>query len=354
MKASLPKASSVVLSVVIGLGVLLPGYAIAAPGASTPDPAAKEKEFLADPDVVLCELEETTLSKVDLPRGHMASFIHRMKRENKTDLKQGRFTLANRPLRIVLGERPEREFYLYDTKTGIGPYWWGSWSLHSYHKINGKFLEFMLVENGTKIAGRPYKGALGTIKAGKGDRDLEKAEFNGSVNQAGNVSAPIGMVKENWPGPAAECEVPVGDYTANIMTVIYDNLAIKISNNYHTNAKGQSRGNREVVYGMKVRKDKPYVLDFSNKPMVVFDKPSKSQTSFSRGREIKFAAVMIDPELDIMIRGLDDRSVMVDKEYKDSSGRVLQTMKRPKSLDPKVVITRADGEIVAEGVMPFG
>ncbi|MHC4356674.1 MAG: hypothetical protein ACYS0H_28585, partial [Planctomycetota bacterium] len=89
------------------------------------------------------------------------------------------------------------------------------------------------------------------------------------------------------------------------MTVIYDNLAIKISNNYHTNAKGQSRGNREVVYGMKVRKDKPYVLDFSNKPMVVFDKPSRSQTSFSRGREIKFAAVMIDPELDIMIRGLD-------------------------------------------------
>jgi hypothetical protein len=63
---------------------------------------------------------------------------------------------------------------------------------------------------------------------------------------------------------------------------------------------------------------------------------------------------MIDPKLDIMIRRLDDRSVMVDKEYKDPSGKVLHTAKRPKSLDPKVVIARANGEVVAEGVMPFG
>jgi hypothetical protein len=105
---------------------------------------------------------------------------------------------------------------------------------------------------------------------------------------------------------------------------------------------------------MKVRKDKPYMLDFSNEPMVVFDQPPKSRTSLKRGEKIKFAAVLIDPELDIMIRGLDDTSVTVEKEYKDSSGKVVHTAKRPKSLDPKVVITRADGEIVAEGVMPFG
>ncbi|UCE47391.1 MAG: hypothetical protein JSW47_17545, partial [Phycisphaerales bacterium] len=124
--------------------------------------------------------------------------------------------------------------------------------------------------------------------------------------------------------------------------------------NYHTNAKGQSRGNKEVVYGIHVRKDKPYVLDFSNEPMVVFDQPPMSKTSFRQGEQIKFAAVMIDPKLDIMIRGLDDTSVKVDKEYKDSSGKVIHTAKRPKSLDPKVVITRANGKIVAEGVMPFG
>jgi hypothetical protein len=88
--------------------------------------------------------------------------------------------------------------------------------------------------------------------------------------------------------------------------------------------------------------------------MVIFDQPSANQTTFSRGDEIKFAAVLIDPKLDIMIRGLDDTSVKVDKEYKDGSGKVVHTAKVSKSLDPNVVIARADGEVIAEGAMPFG
>jgi hypothetical protein len=105
---------------------------------------------------------------------------------------------------------------------------------------------------------------------------------------------------------------------------------------------------------MQVRQEKPYVLDFSNAPMVVFDQPPMSQTTFSRGQEIVFAAVLIDPKLDIMIRGLDDTSVKIDKEYKDAEGKVVQTVKEDKSLDPNVVIAHADGEVIAEGVMPFG
>ena len=115
----------------------------------------------------------------------------------------------------------------------------------------------------------------------------------------------------------------------------------------------ESQG-KEIVYGMQVRADKPYVLDFSNDPMVIFDQPPKSHTSFARGSEIQFAAVLIDPELDIMIRGLDDTSVKVEKEFKDAEGKVIHTGQVNKSLDPKVVITRANGQVVAEGVMPFG
>jgi len=55
-----------------------------------------------------------------------------------------------------------------------------------------------------------------------------------------------------------------------------------------------------------------------------------------------------------MIRGLDDTAQKVPREYKDDDGNVTQTVEVNKSLDPKVVITRAGGEIVAEGVMPFG
>jgi hypothetical protein len=377
MKAPFLKASFILLSAFLCLGLVLVGCKKETPPPQKPatsapstqdqtttkeqaatvkpeqDQAAKEKEFLSATDAVTCELEKTTISKLNLPPNHMASFVRRMERENRQDLKQGQITLANRSYKILLGEKPEREFYIYDIESGIGPYWWGSWSLHSYHKLNDVFYEFMLIEDGTKLAARSYKGPLGTIMVGKGGRELEKVEFNGSVYQKENIAAPIGIIKERWPDPVTECRIPVGDYTSDIMRVSYDNLAIEISNNYHTNAQGQS-GPKNIVYGMQVRQDKPYVLDFSNEPMVIFDQPRISQTTFSRRGEIKFAAVLIDPKLDIMIRGLDDTSIQVDKEYKDANGKVIHTAKVSKSLDPKIVIARADGEVLSEGVMPFG
>jgi hypothetical protein len=356
MKTSYLKASFIILFVIPLLGFVLTGCKKETPppqetAATTPptqEQIPREKESLSDRNVLICKLEKTTISKLNLPQNHMASFIRRMERENRQDLKEGQITLANRPFKILLGEKSEREFYLYDTETGIGPYWWGSWSLHSYHKIGNNFFEFRLIEDGKKIAAQPYNGPFGTIKVGKGGRELEKVEFKGSVHQKQSVAAPIGTIKERWPDPVTECTIPVGDYTAYLMNVKYDNLSIDISNNYHTNAQGKS-GPKNVIYGMQIREDKPYVLDFSNEPMVIFDRPPASQTTFSRGQEIKFAAVLIDPKLDIMIRGLDDTSVQVEKET--SSGH---KYKRSKSLDPNVVIARSDGKVVAEGVMPFG
>lgn len=308
----------------------------------------KEKEFLSDTDAVVAKLEDTTISKLDIPKNKWPSFVRRMERANKEGLRKAELTICSRQFKILLGESLERDFFLYDAQRGVGPYWWGSWSLHSYHKIDDEYFEFMLVEDGTKIAGRPYKGELGVIKVGKGGRDIEKAEFRGSVHQARSVAAPIGLIEQNWPTAVSECKIPVGDYTAYIMDVTYDNLSVSISNNYHTNAQG-IKSFDDVVYGMQLCKDKPYMLDFSNKPMVIFDEPSMKNTSFSRGQEIKFAAVLVDPELDIMIRRLNDTSVQVEQET--STG---YKYKRPKSLDPKVVIKRDNGEVVAEGVMPFG
>jgi hypothetical protein len=368
MKASSLKASFLLPSIILALGFALTGCKKETPPAHDKvaseqsailcppreDELPKAKRFLSSAGAVTCKLENITISKLDLPKNKQPSFVSRMEQENRQDLQQGQITLANHPFKILLGENPEREFYLYDIEKKFGPYWWGSWSLRSYHKINDQFFEFMLFKDIAKIAARPYKGLLGTIMVGKGGRDLEKVEFNGSVHQKENVAAPIGTIEEYWTGPVTECTIPVGDYTPYLINVTYDNLSIEISDNYHTNAQGQSRSEKQILYGMQVRQDKPYILDFSNEPMVVFDQPSSNQTTFSRGDEIQFAAVLIDPKLDIMIRGLNDTSVKVDREYKDAEGKVIQTIEQNKSLDPNVVIARADGEVIAKGVMPFG
>jgi len=349
MKASHLKASFILLFVVLSLGFILIGYK-----KETPPPqelTAGEKEFLSAPDVVTCTLKEIKISKIDIPKGKASSIFDHMERHNRRYVKQAQITLANQPFKIILGFFPEREFYVYDIeKNFMFDNSSTSYNLHSYHKIDDELFEFMLIEGDTKIAARPYKGPLGTIKLGKGGRELEKVGFTGSLFMKGGISAPIGTMI-----PVQECRIPVGDYTLGTLSgnlyVTYDNLYIRISN--YSNARGRS-GQKDTIYPIQVRQDKPYVLDFSNEPIVIFSRPPMNKTTYSRGDEIKFATVLIDPKLDIMINRLHDTSVKVDREYKRSDGTVFRT-KVNKSLDPIIVIARADGEVIAEGVFsPYG
>lgn len=342
------KSRFILLFVILVLGLILAGCK-----KETPPPqelTAKEKEFLSGPDTTTCRLEKVKISKLDLPKGPVASNLFRdMKSQNRHYVKQGQITLANRPFKIILGFHPEQEFYIYDIKKGFSPFWLGSRSLYSYHKIDDKLYEFMLMGNGTKIAARPYMGPLGTIKIGKGGRELDKFEFSGSLNKEDYIAVPVGVIiKENWPDAVTECAIPVGDYTISQMSVSYDNLLIRISNNPYPEAKDQFDP-KDIVYNVHVRQDMPYVLDFSNEPTIMFNQPSMSQTTFFRGQEIKFAAVLIDPKLDLLIRGLFDTAILVEKET--SSG---YKYKSYKSFDPNVVVARADGKAIAGGVMPFG
>jgi len=64
-------------------------------------------------------------------------------------------------------------------------------------------------------------------------------------------------------------------------------------------------------------------------------------------------AVLIDPVLDFMIRDLVDTTRKQKRELSVGNNQT-QTVEEDLSLDPNVVITRADGEKVAQGVMPFG
>jgi hypothetical protein len=109
---------------------------------------------------------------------------------------------------------------------------------------------------------------------------------------------------------------------------------------------------RRRVYAIQIRKDKPFVLDFSNKPEVVFASPAKDQT-LKPGDTMRVAAVLTDPGLDIMIRGVNDTGRKQKEVYKLAEGKE-HSYERPLALDPKVTITNSSGKQVAEGKMPFG
>ncbi len=228
--------------------------------------------------------------------------------------------------------------------------WWGGDRLCAVHKFGGQFYTFAATPTGDELRVRPYTGELGRFEIGAGGRKVDTLTARGSLRGA-DKNVAVGDLKENDGSPEAvsRCELPAGDYLPSYLSIRLGRLEVDVSDNYHSDGKPRDRAGRPLVYGMTIRKDKPFVLDFSNPPDVMFALPAKDQR-VKLGDELMVKAVLVDSKLDIMIRGLDDTT------RKTKTGRDGKPMsyERNLSLDPTVIITRTNGEKVAEGVMPFG
>lgn len=275
----------------------------------------------------------------------------------RTHFFEGNIKIAGKKFHAQLGNdyaisdfnSPGAALALNDGKSSFD--WWGGDRISAMHKVNGRFFSFSASPSGDELTVHPYSGDLGTFEVGPGTRKLTKPNFSltGSLEARDWAVAAGGDIKGGRPVEVSRCQVPVGDYLPEFLTLNFGQLRIQLSQNYHSEGKRQSRDGRPNVYGITIRKDQPFVLDFANQPEVMFTSPTNSQR-IKPGDTLLVAAVLVDPKLDIMIRRLEDTS---RKQTKDAEGKPLG-YERNLSLDPTVIITRTNGEKVAEGVMPFG
>lgn len=264
-----------------------------------------------------------------------------------TKIHRGRIKIGKEKYIAVLGHRSsiggpfdwEGTFFslILENDPHYSYRWRGSNDLRAMHFIDEKYYNFTTTSTGEKLFVRPYNGTVGVFEVDSGGRDIRKIVIQGelcSEDKAINIGNGLEQV---WPKRNKSYRLPIGDYLPTYMQINFKNLRFGISENYHKDGEplGKIRGSKK--YEIKIREDKPYILDFTNKPAVIFTSPAKNYR-IRLGKELKVEAVLIDPELDIMIRSLYDT--------RQRQGGV--------SLDPKIIITRADGKKVAEGVMPFG
>jgi len=284
-------------------------------------------------DGLAFELEEVSVSDVDFSGPSRPRLLSRSGK-----VRRGEIKIDGTEYDVLLAPHPRTDFCLIPKSSPQDyPRWFGAEQLNAIHAIGGKYYSFATTPAGDKLIVRPYEGTPGTFEVGAGGRNIQEILIQGSLRSEDTAVAVGGELERGFPKPSKSCQLPVGDYLPAIVTVTFGRLSITVSNNYYADGQGRRPSNLPRIYGIKIREDKSYVFDFSNKPEVIFASPAKDHR-VKLGRELKVEAVLIDPELDIMIRRLYD------------------TEQKPRrvSLEPKVVITRADGEKVTEGVMPFG
>jgi hypothetical protein len=254
---------------------------------------------------------------------------------------QGVIQIGEQKFTAVLGynqtikgwlDQPETALHLLpaDDPARGRPAWRGGMQLSALHRRGDTYYRFAATPAGDKLYVWPYPGPLGTLEIGAGGRSVGDLSMSGSLSSRDasvSLSAELAVLPIT---PVRSSRLPAGDYGADLLSVTYGQLRFMVLRNGHADGRPRGRTQGEV-YPIKIRADQPFVLDFSSKPQVLFASPARD-LRLRPGEELNVKAVLIDPALDIMFRSI-------------SKGN---------ELEPKVVVKRADGSILAEGVMPFG
>jgi len=207
-----------------------------------------------------------------------------------------------------------------------------SMALKRLHQMGETCYRVSAAPSGRKLFVWPYQGPLGTLQVTAGKRDVERLIATGSLESTESLIGLTEQAQSEDKTTAGSYRLPVGDYRPTILRIQYDDLRCLILPNRH--ADGSPGGRSELgpaTYGIKIQENKPFVLDLSSEPKVIFASPAKG-VRVSLGDQLAVKAVLTDPSLDVMYRQIREKE----------------------PLNPTVKIARASGEIVAEGAMPFG
>lgn len=169
-------------------------------------------------------------------------------------------------------DSPSTELHLLTTgfyRQATWQRWWGDEELSAMRLVDGKLYSLSVSPTGDTLHVRRYRGELGILRIGPGNRQITEVGMSGSLASEKHAGVPIGRLPcadDYYLWDVRECEVPVGDYCPRQLSFHYGHLAVSLSNNYHTDGKRHGADEKSIVYAIKIRKDRPFVLDFSNRP----------------------------------------------------------------------------------------
>jgi len=228
---------------------------------------------------------------------------------------------------------------------------WKKVPLNMLHQADGSFYTISASPNRERVTVSPYRGRYGQFQIGARDRDVENLGAVGALQSKEQLTVSVGKPEYYYTAERPQqCRLPVGDYQTSYLTVDFGSVTVRMSANRYDLS---GRRTTQPTYGIAIREDKPFVLDFSGQPTVVFTSPAKDRV-YRPGDKVVFKALVLEPSLGSMIRGLYDTTQETGTRTTRNEQGESVSVPRYASLHPSVSITNSSGKEVANGRMPFG
>ena len=293
--------------------------------------------------------------QVYAPNYAYVEFVAKMGRKGNVRLGDQDYVAWLRQSGTVSG-RFDRPFVQLDAspadRSSKGPLLLQSGPLCQVQVAGSQFLTLSATPLGDELTITPYRGDLGVLEIAAGGRAITEfgavGMLQGRTPEGAMTMVPLG---ETGPGAPEKLprayKVPAGDYALPTLTAQYGRLRFSARMSQAVAPPGSA-----PPLPVQIRKDKPFVLEFSGKPEVQFVSPNKNQ-SFKPGDSIYIGAMLNEPGQGIQITGLWDTTQKTGT-MRYSTGVQVVTVPQYAQLDPTIVIRNAAGEEVTKGKMPFG
>lgn len=239
-------------------------------------------------------------------------------------------------------DRPDTGLILVPmVDSASGPGLLGGGRLGALFDVDGTLFQASASPTGDKLTVGPFRGDAGVLRVAAGDR--KKIEKLGIAGRLGSADMVVPLEKKR-----REYRLPVGDYAPWKLEIDFGDLALTFSQNPYNEDAVRPAKPKPPTCSFKIRKGKPFVLDLSTKPAILFS-PDKEQ-AIKPGSTVRIGAIIVEPKLDLRLGGL---KTIRERTVTGPDGKKV-TIPQYASINPTVVITNSAGKKVAEGKMPFG
>jgi hypothetical protein len=254
----------------------------------------------------------------------------------RTDNASSRYDVPRTSLRLY---RPDSAIRIgKQTLWYISPPESSEATLRTMYFLHGKWYSFSTTAAGDVITVHPYKGDLGVIRVSHDGNTAGNLIVQGSVMSDSDWLIALPNADPNMGnGAMGETPIPVGDYAPEWIQVRVGQFRLQVQSAHESRQGGQDA----PAYFLKVRKDKPCMLDLASKADIKW---------LGRDRIHPFLpgnVVSVSPMLttgDLLIQSVEFAPQVTPGGF----------FRSPKALQATVKIQDSEGKTLAEGTADFG